>query len=95
MLCHVAFVRTDVSEEHNASNIRRTRIVELGTMLALTSNQCTLANVVPSSPILVTLMMEALHFSETSILTRVTRPNIPVDGILHLLSLIIENMRLQ
>jgi hypothetical protein len=30
------------------------------------------ANVVPSSPILVTLMMEALRSSETSVLTRVT-----------------------
>jgi hypothetical protein len=35
------------------------------------------ANVVPSPPILVTLMMEALRSSRTSVLTRVTRRNIP------------------
>jgi hypothetical protein len=38
---------------------------------------------VPISPILVTLVMEAIRFSETSFLTRPTRRNIPEDGILH------------
>jgi hypothetical protein len=39
------------------------------------------ANVVPSSPILVTLMMEAIRSSETSFLIKATKNTIPDDGI--------------
>jgi hypothetical protein len=41
MLRCVALVRTDVSEERTASFIRVTRIGELGTTLAVTSNRHT------------------------------------------------------
>jgi hypothetical protein len=77
MICRVFLVRTDVSEEPSASIIRVTRTGEPETTLAVTSNRQ--ASVVPGSPILVTLMMEALRSFETSVLTRATRRDIPKD----------------
>jgi hypothetical protein len=65
MICRVVLVRTDVSKELSASFVRVTRIGELGTTLAVTSNRRSVlrllvtASVVPSSPILVTLIKES------------------------------------
>jgi hypothetical protein len=92
MLGRVALVRIYVSEEGGASIIRVTRIGELGTKKAQNSKYLVFlrsvrrlrvtASVVPSSPILVTIM-EEVSSSETSVLTRATRRNILEDYILH------------
>jgi hypothetical protein len=88
MLGLVVLVRTDVSKEPSASFIRVTRIAEVGTTLAAAGDRRTLL-VVLSSPILVTLMKEALDSSETSVLTRATPRNIEQDTVFqhkHLIS---------
>jgi hypothetical protein len=70
MLRRVVLVITDVSEESSASVIRVTIKSELETTfrpLLVT------ARVLPSSPIVVTLMMEALGSSETFVHIRARR----------------------
>jgi hypothetical protein len=78
MLRRAALLRTDVSEEFSASIIKATRIGELGT-LAVTISQ-----------ILVTLMMDAPSLSQTPLLKRAARRNIPEEGILHILRVFAE-----
>jgi hypothetical protein len=52
-----------------------------------------MVKVLPSSPILVTLMMQALSDSETSVFTRATGRNIPEDAILHRMFMFTRHQR--
>jgi hypothetical protein len=70
MLRRLALARNDVSEELSSSLIRVTRIGELETTLRIVRQLLVTGSVVPSSPILVPLMKEALSSSETSVLTK-------------------------
>jgi hypothetical protein len=70
MLRRVDLVRTDVSEELSSSETSTlTRAPDARRVRRLRVT----ASVVPSSPILVTLMKGALSSSETSVLTKATR----------------------
>jgi hypothetical protein len=79
MLCRVALIRSDVLEEHVAFIIRVTIIGELSKTLAVISNRRNVAKEYS-----ITLIMEAIHPSQTSAFTNAAQRNIPVDGILHL-----------
>jgi hypothetical protein len=72
LLRRVALLKTNVSKELSPSVIKVTRICGLGTSFQACQLLVT-ANVVLGSSILVTLMIEALGSSETSVLSRATR----------------------
>jgi hypothetical protein len=76
----VALVRTDFSEERVVSIIRVARIGVLGTTIEITNNRSILRR--NRSPILVTLVLEVIRSSETSVRTKATSRHVPEDGFL-------------
>jgi hypothetical protein len=75
----VDLVRTNVSEDSIAQLIFLRRVLHL----------LVTADVVPSSPILFTFLMEATRSSETSVLTRAKGHYIPEDGIFNRLKILL------
>jgi hypothetical protein len=70
----VWLLKDPMFRRNSASIIRVTRIGELGTTLAVTSNRRTLRrNITVYIVYIITLMMEALLSSQTSVITRATR----------------------
>jgi hypothetical protein len=68
-------LRSDVSEESTPSIVKDIRIGEIRLLVV--------TNFVPTLPILVTPVIEAIRSFETQVPTTLTWRNIPQEGILH------------